>query len=74
MAAKLIKGGEISKQIREEITKEIEELKEKQGVTPGLATILVGDDPGSKVYVGQKEKEEDEREEAIRDREVQGGG
>jgi len=56
MAAQLIKGGEISKQIREEITKEIEELKEKHGVTPGLATILVGDDPGSKVYVGQKEK------------------
>jgi methylenetetrahydrofolate dehydrogenase (NADP+)/methenyltetrahydrofolate cyclohydrolase len=56
MAAQLIKGGEISKQIREEITKEIEELKEKQGLTPGLATILVGDDPGSKVYVGQKEK------------------
>ena len=56
MAAQLIKGGEISKQIREEITKELEELKEKQGLTPGLATILVGDDPGSKVYVGQKEK------------------
>ncbi len=56
MAAQLIKGGEISKQIREEIMIEIEELKEKQGLTPGLATILVGDDPGSKVYVGQKEK------------------
>ncbi|MBW2109437.1 MAG: bifunctional methylenetetrahydrofolate dehydrogenase/methenyltetrahydrofolate cyclohydrolase FolD [Deltaproteobacteria bacterium] len=56
MAAKLIKGTEISKQIREQITKEIEELKERHGVTPGLATILVGDDPGSKVYVGQKEK------------------
>ncbi|KPK18482.1 MAG: methenyltetrahydrofolate cyclohydrolase [Nitrospira bacterium SG8_3] len=56
MAAKLIKGAEISKQIREEITKEVEELKKKHGITPGLATILVGDDPGSKVYVGQKEK------------------
>jgi len=56
MAARLIKGAEISKQIREEITKEIVELKENRGVTPGLATILVGDDPGSKVYVGQKEK------------------
>jgi methylenetetrahydrofolate dehydrogenase (NADP+)/methenyltetrahydrofolate cyclohydrolase len=56
MAARLIKGGEISKQIREEISKEIKALKEKQGLTPGLATILVGDDPGSKVYVGQKEK------------------
>jgi len=56
MAAKLIKGGEISKQIREEITQEIAELKEKDGLIPGLATILVGEDPGSKVYVGQKEK------------------
>ncbi|MBN1841650.1 MAG: bifunctional methylenetetrahydrofolate dehydrogenase/methenyltetrahydrofolate cyclohydrolase FolD [Deltaproteobacteria bacterium] len=56
MAAKLIKGTEISKQIREEIAKEVQELKEKQGITPGLATILVGEDPGSKVYVGQKEK------------------
>lgn len=41
MAAQLIKGGEISKQIREEITKEIAELKEKDGLTPGLATVLV---------------------------------
>jgi methylenetetrahydrofolate dehydrogenase (NADP+)/methenyltetrahydrofolate cyclohydrolase len=56
MAAKLIKGAEIAKQIREEITREVKELKEKRGITPGLATILVGDDPGSKVYVGQKEK------------------
>jgi methylenetetrahydrofolate dehydrogenase (NADP+)/methenyltetrahydrofolate cyclohydrolase len=56
MAAQLIKGAEISKQIRQEITREVEELKDKHGITPGLATILVGDDPGSKVYVGQKEK------------------
>jgi methylenetetrahydrofolate dehydrogenase (NADP+)/methenyltetrahydrofolate cyclohydrolase len=56
MTARLIKGAEISKQIREELAAEIKELKEKNGVTPGLATILVGDDPGSKVYVGQKEK------------------
>ncbi len=56
MAAQLIKGTEISKQIREEITKEIQKLKEKHGIIPGLATILLGEDPGSKVYVGQKEK------------------
>ena len=49
MAAQLTKGAEISKQIREEITKEIEELREKHGIIPGLATILVGEDPGSKV-------------------------
>ncbi len=56
MAAQLIKGSEISKQIREEIGREIGELKDKHGIVPGLATILVGEDPGSKVYVGQKEK------------------
>ena len=56
MAAQLIKGSEVSKQIREEMGKEIEELKEKHGIVPGLATVLIGDDPGSKVYVGQKEK------------------
>ena len=56
MGAQLIKGGAISKEIREEIAKEIQDLKEKHAVTPGLATILVGEDPGSKVYVGQKEK------------------
>ena len=56
MSAKIISGTEIAKQIREELKKEIAELKEKHGVTPGLATVLVGDDPASKVYVGQKEK------------------
>ena len=56
MSAKIISGIEIAKQIREELKKEIKELKERHGVTPGLATVLVGNDPASKVYVGQKEK------------------
>ncbi len=56
MAAQLIKGSDISKQIREELAQEIATFKEKHDVIPGLATILVGDDPGSKVYVRQKEK------------------
>ena len=56
MSAKIISGTEIAKQIREELKKEIAELKERHGVTPGLATVLVGDDPASKVYVGAKEK------------------
>lgn len=56
MSAKIISGTEIAKQIREELKKEIAELNEKHGVTPGLATVLVGGDPASKVYVGQKEK------------------
>jgi methylenetetrahydrofolate dehydrogenase (NADP+)/methenyltetrahydrofolate cyclohydrolase len=56
MSAKIISGTEIAKEIRLELKKEIAELKEKHGLTPGLATILVGDDPASKVYVGQKDK------------------
>jgi methylenetetrahydrofolate dehydrogenase (NADP+)/methenyltetrahydrofolate cyclohydrolase len=56
MAATLIKGSEISKQIREEIKNEVAGLKEKNNITPGLATILVGEDEASKVYVGAKEK------------------
>ncbi|MBW2569343.1 MAG: bifunctional methylenetetrahydrofolate dehydrogenase/methenyltetrahydrofolate cyclohydrolase FolD [Deltaproteobacteria bacterium] len=56
MSAKIISGTEIAKQIREELKKEIVELKEKHGVSPGLATVLVGNDPASTVYVGQKEK------------------
>ena len=56
MAATLIKGSEVSKQIREELKHEVAQLKEKYSLVPGLATILVGEDEASKVYVGQKEK------------------
>lgn len=56
MAATLIKGSVISKQIKEELKQEIAKLKEKYNLVPGLATILVGEDEASKVYVGQKEK------------------
>ncbi|MFH1147359.1 MAG: bifunctional methylenetetrahydrofolate dehydrogenase/methenyltetrahydrofolate cyclohydrolase FolD [Pseudomonadota bacterium] len=56
MAAKIISGTEIAKQIRAELKEEVADLKAKHNITPGLATVLVGDDPASKVYVGQKEK------------------
>ena len=56
MTAQLIKGAEIAAQIREELKKEIDELKAKHKVVPGLVTVLVGADPASQVYVGQKEK------------------
>ncbi|GAH84070.1 unnamed protein product, partial [marine sediment metagenome] len=52
----IISGTEIAKQIREELKQEIAELKEKQNLIPGLATVLVGEDPASQVYVGAKEK------------------
>jgi methylenetetrahydrofolate dehydrogenase (NADP+)/methenyltetrahydrofolate cyclohydrolase len=56
MTAELIKGAEVAAQIREELRKEIAELKEKHNVVPGLVTVLVGADPASQVYVGAKEK------------------
>jgi methylenetetrahydrofolate dehydrogenase (NADP+)/methenyltetrahydrofolate cyclohydrolase len=56
MTAQLIKGAEVAAQIREELKREIAELKVKHKVVPGLATVLVGSDPASQVYVGAKEK------------------
>jgi len=56
MAAKIISGTEIAKEIREELKKKVEALKEKHGVTPGLVTILVGENPASISYVTAKQK------------------
>jgi methylenetetrahydrofolate dehydrogenase (NADP+)/methenyltetrahydrofolate cyclohydrolase len=56
MPAQIISGTEIAKQIREELKEEIAKLKEQHNLVPGLATVLVGEDPASQVYVGQKEK------------------
>jgi len=56
MTAELIKGAEVAAQIRAELQKEIADLKDKHNVVPGLVTVLVGADPASQVYVGQKEK------------------
>jgi len=55
MAAKIIDGKLISGQIKEELKLEVDELKER-GIVPGLAVVIVGEDPASQVYVGQKEK------------------
>jgi methylenetetrahydrofolate dehydrogenase (NADP+)/methenyltetrahydrofolate cyclohydrolase len=52
--ATLLSGKTVSARIKENLKKEIEELKAK-GVLPGLAVIIVGEDPASKVYVGRKE-------------------
>jgi methylenetetrahydrofolate dehydrogenase (NADP+) / methenyltetrahydrofolate cyclohydrolase len=56
MAAKLIKGAEVAAQIREELKQEVADLKAKNNLTPGLVTILVGEDPGSVSYVTAKQK------------------
>ena len=56
MAAKIISGKEISAEIREELKQEVKELKEKHGITPGLVTILVGENPASVSYVTAKQR------------------
>ncbi|MFU0833414.1 MAG: Bifunctional protein FolD [Oscillospiraceae bacterium] len=53
--AKLIDGKAISAEIRAEIALEVQELK-KSGIIPGLAVVIVGDDPASQTYVRNKEK------------------
>jgi methylenetetrahydrofolate dehydrogenase (NADP+)/methenyltetrahydrofolate cyclohydrolase len=56
MTAKIISGTEVAKEIREELKREVAELKGKHNVTPGLVTILVGEDPASVSYVTAKQK------------------
>ena len=55
MAPKLINGKEVAARVREDLVQEIARLKQL-GHTPGLAVVLVGNDPASQVYVGSKVK------------------
>ncbi|MBI4685005.1 MAG: bifunctional methylenetetrahydrofolate dehydrogenase/methenyltetrahydrofolate cyclohydrolase FolD [Nitrospirae bacterium] len=55
MAAQLIDGKKVAADIREGLKKEIAELKSK-GINPGLAVVLIGENPASKKYVSSKEK------------------
>jgi methylenetetrahydrofolate dehydrogenase (NADP+)/methenyltetrahydrofolate cyclohydrolase len=54
--AKLINGSKISSDIKEEIKQGVAELEKTKGMKPGLAVILVGENPASKVYVASKQK------------------
>ena len=56
MSAKIIDGNKIADEIRGEIKKEVESLKSQNNITPGLAAVLVGDNPASQVYVRMKRK------------------
>lgn len=56
MAAVILDGKAVAKAIKAELALEVIELK-KQGITPGLGTLLVGDDPGSHSYVAGKHKD-----------------
>jgi methylenetetrahydrofolate dehydrogenase (NADP+)/methenyltetrahydrofolate cyclohydrolase len=55
MAAQIIDGKKVAQDVKELLKKEIAELSSK-GITPGLAVVLVGDNPASKKYVASKEK------------------
>jgi methylenetetrahydrofolate dehydrogenase (NADP+)/methenyltetrahydrofolate cyclohydrolase len=56
MSATIIDGKEVAARVRAEVARDVAELRERTGRVPGLATILVGDDPASAVYVANKRK------------------
>lgn len=60
MAAEIISGRELSKQIRAELKGQVEEAKAKYGKVPKLTVVLVGENPASVSYVTRKEKDANE--------------
>ncbi|MGE0535864.1 MAG: bifunctional methylenetetrahydrofolate dehydrogenase/methenyltetrahydrofolate cyclohydrolase FolD [Pirellulales bacterium] len=56
MTAQLLDGRELARQLQEEIQAEVTAFVRQTDVTPGLAAVLVGDDPASEVYVRNKQK------------------
>jgi len=55
-SVKILDGKQLSETIKEEIAREVEKIKKKDGHVPHLATILVGDDAASETYVANKIK------------------
>lgn len=51
---KTINGKDLAERVISQCKQQVSELKKKHGITPGLAVVLIGDDPASKVYVGAK--------------------
>jgi methylenetetrahydrofolate dehydrogenase (NADP+) / methenyltetrahydrofolate cyclohydrolase len=56
MPAEIIDGKAIAADVRAEVRREVDEHRERFGEAPGLATVLVGDDPASKIYVSGKHR------------------
>ncbi|MBY6069660.1 bifunctional methylenetetrahydrofolate dehydrogenase/methenyltetrahydrofolate cyclohydrolase, partial [Leisingera aquaemixtae] len=56
MAATLIDGKAFAAKVRGQVAEHVARLKEEHGITPGLAVVLVGEDPASQVYVRSKGK------------------
>ena len=55
--AKIIDGKAFAAKLRGDIAAEVAKIKDAHGITPGLAVILVGEDPASQVYVRNKGKQ-----------------
>jgi methylenetetrahydrofolate dehydrogenase (NADP+)/methenyltetrahydrofolate cyclohydrolase len=60
MAARVIDGKAVAAAVRERVKVDVAAYKEEAGRTPGLATVLVGDDPASEIYVANKRRTTEE--------------
>ena len=56
MTAQVIDGKAIANKVREEVRAGVQKMKEETGYVPGLATVLVGEDPASATYVRMKQR------------------
>ena len=56
MSARVLSGTEMANEIRAETAQGVAEMRDKHGIVPGLAVVMVGDDPASKVYVRNKDR------------------
>ena len=57
MAAELIDGKAFASRVRGDVAAHVAQMKKAHGITPGLAVVLVGEDPASQVYVRSKDKQ-----------------
>src|ERR1700755_2112722 len=57
MTAQIIDGKRIAAELRERVAGEVARVRRDHGLTPGLAVVLVGNDPASEVYVRSKHKQ-----------------
>ena len=60
MTAQVISGTDTARTIREEVAAQVSEIRSGDGRVPGLATVLVGEDPASQSYVGMKNRDAEE--------------
>ncbi|MBX5469139.1 MAG: bifunctional methylenetetrahydrofolate dehydrogenase/methenyltetrahydrofolate cyclohydrolase FolD [Thermoleophilaceae bacterium] len=56
MGARIIDGRAVAAEVRERVRRQVQEVVERHGVRPGLATVLVGEDPASQIYVRNKRR------------------